>query len=136
MALHVSSGKHPVSFECEGHGSGGLLAAIVLSSRNAAEGLPDRSRTTTGLNPENPNRNNRPKHGQAGDCPARDVDRTIRFRSIDHRVVPVGHDSLREIASVGRSPPAAQGSNPWQRRDPFGQADVAFDPASGPSLLI
>jgi hypothetical protein len=28
--------------------------------------------------------------------------------------VPVGHDSLRQIASVGRSPPAAQGSNPWR----------------------
>jgi hypothetical protein len=23
---------------------------------------------------------------------------------------------------------SAQGSNPWQRRDAFGQADVAFDP--------
>ena len=31
--------------------------------KTAAEGPPDRSRTTTGLNPENPNRNNRPEHG-------------------------------------------------------------------------
>ena len=68
-------------------------------------------RALAGLNPENPDRNNRPEHGEAGDCPARDVDRAIRFRSIDHRVAPVGHDSLH-IASVRRSPPAAQGSNP------------------------
>ena len=67
-----------------------------------------------GLNPENPDRNNRPEHGQTGDGPTRDVDRATCFRSIDHRVVPVGHDSLREIASGGRSPPAAQGSNPWR----------------------
>ena len=30
---------------------------------NGIESLPDRSRTTTGLNPENPDRNNRPEHG-------------------------------------------------------------------------
>ena len=41
-----------------------------------------------GLNPENPNRNNRPEHG--------------RPPLIDHPVVPVGHDSLLEIAPPHR----------------------------------
>jgi hypothetical protein len=51
------------------------------------------------LNPKNPNRNNGREHGQTANCPTRRVNRAIRFRSIDHTIVPVGHNSLLEIAS-------------------------------------
>jgi len=51
------------------------------------------------LNPKNPNRNDGPEHGQAGNRPARHINRTIRFRPVDHRIAPVGHSSLLEIAS-------------------------------------
>lgn len=51
------------------------------------------------LNPKNPNRDNGPQHGQAGYRPTRRVNRTIRFRSVDHIVVPVSHNSLLEITS-------------------------------------
>src|ERR1700682_1246927 len=71
---------------------------------NSGQGKPT-------LNPEHPDGHDRTEHGQAGNRPSGDVDRTIRFRSIDHRIVPMGHNSLLEVASVGRSPAAAQGSN-------------------------
>jgi NAD(P)-dependent dehydrogenase (short-subunit alcohol dehydrogenase family) len=56
------------------------------------------------LNPENPNRNDGPEHCRTADRPARHVNRTIRFRPVDHRIVPVGHlDRLyAKVASDGR----------------------------------
>jgi hypothetical protein len=55
----------------------------------------------SGSNSEKPNRNDGTKHGQAGNRPARDVNRTVGFRRVDHRVMPMGHISLLEIASGG-----------------------------------
>jgi hypothetical protein len=46
------------------------------------------------LNPENPHGYDGPDHGQSTNRPAGRVGRAVCFRSIDHRVVPVGHDSL------------------------------------------
>ena len=46
------------------------------------------------LNPKNPNSHDCTEYGQSTDCPTGHIDRTIRFRSIDHCVVPVGHISL------------------------------------------
>ena len=53
------------------------------------------------LNPKNPNRDDGAEYGQAGYRPARHVNRAIRFRPVDHPIVPVGHESLLEIASGG-----------------------------------
>ncbi len=53
----------------------------------------------SGLNPENPNRNDGSKHGEARNRPAGRVNRTIRFGPVHHGIVPVGHNSLLEIAS-------------------------------------
>src|SRR5450631_3944239 len=41
-----------------------------------------------------PNRNDGAKHGQAGNRPTRHVNRTVGFRRVHHRVMPVGHISL------------------------------------------
>src|SRR3981189_1446512 len=38
------------------------------------------------LNPEQPNCNDGPEHGQAGNRPARYVNSTIRFRPVHHRI--------------------------------------------------
>jgi hypothetical protein len=46
------------------------------------------------LNPQNPDSNNGSEYGQSTDGPARDVERAIGFGSIDHGVVPMGHESL------------------------------------------
>ena len=54
-----------------------------------------------GLNPQNPDRNDGPEHGQARNRPARHVSRAIRLRPVHHRIVPVGHNSLQKIASGG-----------------------------------
>jgi hypothetical protein len=53
------------------------------------------------LNPKNPDRNDGPEHGKTGYRPARRVDRAIRFGPVHHRIVPVGHNSLLEVASGG-----------------------------------
>jgi hypothetical protein len=51
------------------------------------------------LDPKNPNRDNGPEHDQAANPPTRRVNRAIRFRSVDHIIVPVSHNSLLELAS-------------------------------------
>jgi len=63
------------------------------------------------LNPEHPNRNDGPKHGQAGNRPTSHVNRAIRFRPVHHGIVPVRHDRLLSLPPFDiRSLPAAQGS--------------------------
>src|SRR5207253_7114731 len=74
------------------------LAVTPVSERHQAV-TSGGAEIRSGSNPENPNRNNGPEHGQAGNRPARRVDRTIRFGPVHHGIVPVGHDSLLEIAS-------------------------------------
>jgi hypothetical protein len=51
------------------------------------------------LNPEYPDSNDGPEYGQAGNRPTRYVVSAICFRLVYHRIVPMGHDSLLEIAS-------------------------------------
>jgi hypothetical protein len=63
------------------------------------------------LNPEHPNRNDGPKHGQAGNRPTSHVNCAIRFRPVHHGIVPVRHDCLLSLPPFDiRSVPAAQGS--------------------------
>ena len=63
------------------------------------------------LNPEHPNRNDGPKHGQAGNRPTSHVNCAIRFRPVHHGIVPVRHDRLLSLPPFDiRSLPAAQGS--------------------------
>jgi hypothetical protein len=63
------------------------------------------------LNPEHPNRNDGPKHGQTGNRPTSHVNRAIRFRPVHHGIVPVRHDRLLSLPPFDiRSLPAAQGS--------------------------
>ena len=63
------------------------------------------------LNPEHPNRNDGPEHGQAGNRPTSHVNRAIRFRPVHHGIVPVRHDRLLSLPPFDiRSSPAAQGS--------------------------
>jgi hypothetical protein len=63
------------------------------------------------LNPEHPNRNDGPEHGQAGNRPTSHVNRAIRFRPVHHGIVPVRHDRLLSLPPFDiRSLSAAQGS--------------------------
>src|SRR3984957_8145068 len=48
----------------------------------------------TSLDREYPNSQDHGQGGQSADCPARRVNRAIRFWPIDHRVVPMRHDRL------------------------------------------
>src|SRR5450631_1834616 len=54
----------------------------------------DVAQNRCGSNSKKPNRNDGTKHGQAGNRPARHVNRTVGFRRVHHRVMPVGHISL------------------------------------------
>src|SRR5450755_2322014 len=54
----------------------------------------DVAQNRSGSNSKKPNRNDGTKHGQAGNRPARHVNRTVGFRRVHHRVMPVGHISL------------------------------------------
>jgi hypothetical protein len=44
-----------------------------------------------GLNSQNPNRDDGAEHGEAGNRPTRQVDRTVGFRPVHHRIMPMGH---------------------------------------------
>jgi hypothetical protein len=74
---------------------GRVLPAEVLALRLMK---PNRWLTncsnSPGLNRKHPNDQDHAKNGWATDRPARHVNRTIRFRSIDHRIVPVRNDRL------------------------------------------
>jgi hypothetical protein len=54
---------------------------------------------STDLNPQHPDRDDRPEHRQAGNRPTRRVHRAVGFGPVDHLVVPVGHAGLPELAS-------------------------------------
>ena len=49
------------------------------------------------LDAEYPDGNNGAEHNYAADGPARGISRTIRFRSIDHGIVPMGHGGLLSV---------------------------------------
>src|SRR5260370_23991709 len=63
-------------------------------------------------NAENPARDDGAEHGQAGNRPACRVSRTGRFRLVNHRIMPIGHDRLLTIfwrlPLADGSPPAAK----------------------------
>jgi hypothetical protein len=65
------------------------------------ENNPLRRKLFPALNPKNPDRDDGPEHGKAGYRPARRVNRAVRFRPVHHRIVPVGHERLLEVASGG-----------------------------------
>src|SRR5712671_5704824 len=54
----------------------------------------DVAQNRSGSNSKKPNRNDGTKHGQAGNRPARHVNRTVGLRCVHHRVMPMGHISL------------------------------------------
>ena len=56
------------------------------------------------LDPEHPDSDDGAEDGKTGQGPSRRIGRAIRFRPVHHRIVPVGHDSLLEVASMGRDP--------------------------------
>src|ERR1700742_3510570 len=46
------------------------------------------------LDPEDPDGHNDPDHAEPADCPTHRVGSTVCLGSIDHLVVPLGHDRL------------------------------------------
>ena len=64
----------------------GSLSAAWAQTRHTA--------CTVELNAQEPNRDNGSEHGQSANGPAGDIETAIAVRSIDHRVVPLLHESL------------------------------------------
>jgi hypothetical protein len=81
----------------EAHAVSGEGRAVTPSMRTA-QPLAWRShhvaQNRCGSNSKKPNRNDGTKHGQAGNRPARHVNRTVGFGRVHHRVMPMGHISL------------------------------------------
>jgi len=64
----------------------------------------DVAQNRSGSNSKKPNRNDGTKHGQAGNRPARHVNRTVGLRCVHHRVMPMGHISLLKASSSEACP--------------------------------
>ncbi len=105
--------------EPEAHAVSGEGRAVTPSMRTA-QPLAWRShhvpQNHCGLNSKKPNRNDGAKHGQAGNRPARHVNRTVGFGCVHHRVMPMGHISLLKRFpakhALGLEPGACLGLEP------------------------
>src|SRR5438552_2535863 len=89
-----------------------LKAKLVAAQRSVAR-VRDEAVRAAPSDSERPDRDDGPKHGKAGNRPARRVNRTIGFGPVHHRIVPVGHHSLLEFSlKLGlRHRPKVQGSH-------------------------
>src|SRR5450755_1610230 len=91
----------------------------------------DVAQNRSGSNSKKPNRNDGTKHGQAGNRPARHVNRTVGFRRVHHRVMPVGHISLLKRFPAKPAPDLIREPAPDLIREPA--PDLIREPA--PDLI-